>query len=301
MIYEQIIQNLKEIIGNNKAGENVYKTFAFAEKVINNKEIAFEINPNINPEINKKLASSILGGMYFSKSPSEAICLVFGQKYLDTYKKDSTIHYTILIHEFKHLFDYFQNKSSFFNSNKKEQFYNELEANKIEVEFIKNYLAGKFNLTTCETYILKSFENDNLESWTILNRKESADIYRFIFDLEIKYKQNTISKEQLINYLVKKSDQLLEKSDQFLNIDDIYNTNRNDVFPRYAHYIRIKTFEKYIKFIFNLKTEMTEIITNSPEFMDRINIIHLLLRKHDEANHLYSSLSEKYMETYFVT
>jgi hypothetical protein len=51
----------------------------------------------------------------------------------------------------------------------------------------------------------------------------------------------------------------------------------------------------------SLSTEMIEIIKKSPEFMSRIDMIHCLLEKHDETKHLYSSLLEKYMETYFVT
>jgi hypothetical protein len=300
MIHEQIIHNLNEIIGNNKASENVYNTFVFAEKAIQNKEIVLEINPKINPEIDIKMTNTILGGMYFRKDKSGIISLVFGQKYLDTYNKNSSIHYTVLIHECKHLYDYFQNKTSFFKSNKKEQFHYELEARKTEVEFIKYYLAGKYNLSKCENYILQSYGSDNLESWTILNRKESADIYRIINDLEIKYKQNTISKEQLANELIQRADQLLEKADQFLNLYDVYNANGNDIFFRFAHYIKVKTFEKYLRFIFNEESEMREILIKFPEFKNRFNRIHFLLNQHDHANNLYSSALDNYFEDDFI-
>jgi hypothetical protein len=95
MIYEQIIHNLSEIIGNNKTSENVYNTFVFAEKAIQNKEVVLEINPKINPEIDSKMADTILGGMYVREGKSGIINLVFGKKYLDTYNKNSSIHYTV--------------------------------------------------------------------------------------------------------------------------------------------------------------------------------------------------------------
>ena len=296
MISDQIIQNLKEIIGNNKTSENVYNTFAFAEKAIQNKEVVLEINPKINPEIDIKMATTILGGMYFRKDELGIPKLVFGQKYLDTYNKNSSIHHTVLIHECKHLYDYFLNKTSFFKSNEIERFQYELEASKIEAEFIKYYLNGKYNLSECEKYILKSYENDNLESWAIANRKWSADIYRILNDLVARYKQNTISTEQLIKELIQRADQLLERKGQFFNSFDLYNRNANYKFPRHAHYMKIKTFEKYLRYMFKEEPEMREILLKYPEFKNKLDMISFLLNQHDQANYLYSSSLDNYFE-----
>ncbi|MDR1869900.1 MAG: hypothetical protein LBQ82_07945 [Treponema sp.] len=296
MIYEQIIHDLDEIIGNNKTSENVYNTFEFAKKTIQNKDVVIEINPKINPELDNKLANSILGGMYFSKNKSGVPTLIFGQEYLDTYSENSSIHYIVLMHEFRHLYDYFLNQTSFFKSNEKEKFQYELNAVNIEGEFIKYYLAGKYNLSECEDYILQSYEKDNLDSWTIANRKESADIFRILNNLEREYKQNIISKEQLIDKLIQKADQLLSKADKFLNLYDVYNANGKDIFSRYGHFIRIKTFEKYLKYIFNGESEMREILMKYPEFNNRFNMIHYLLSQHDQANALYSSSLDNYFD-----
>jgi len=287
MIYEQIIHDLDEIIGNNKTSENVYNIFVFAKKAIQNKDVVIEIN--------NKLVNSILGGMYFDKGKSGAPILIFGQKYLDKYSKNSTIHYTILMHEFRHLYDYFLNQTSFFKSNKKERFQYELNAVNIEGEFIKYYLAGKYNLSRCGDYILRSYENDNLESWTIANRKESADMYRVIDDLEIKYKQNIISKEQLINELIQKADQLLEKADKFLSVFDV-SPNKIEDISRYGHFIRMRTFARYLKYIFNNESEMREILVNYPELENKISIMNYLLTEHYDANNLYSSALDFYFE-----
>jgi ribosome-binding factor A len=295
MIHEQIIHDLEEIIGNNKTSENVYNTFEFAKKAIQNKDVVIEINPKINPEIDIKLANSILGGMRFRKVKSGIPILVFGQKYLDTYIKNSTIHYTVLMHEFKHLYDYSHSETFSSVLNKKERLHYEFEAMKIEAEFIKYYLAGKYNLSKCEDYILRSYEKDNLDSWTVANRKESADIFRILNDLEREYKQNIISKEQLIDKLMQKADQLLEKADQFLSIFDV-SPNKIDDISRYGHFIRIKTFEKYLRFIFNDEAEMKEILIKYPEFKNRFYMIHYLLSRHDRANATYSSFLDNYFD-----
>jgi len=296
MTYEQIIHDLNEIIGNNKTSENVYNTFKFAEKAIQNKEVIVEINPKIDPERDKKMADTILGGMYFSKGKSGVPTVIFGQKYLDTYIKNSSIHYTILMHEFKHLYDYFLNQTSIFESNKKERFQYELNAVNIEGEFIKYYLAGKYNLSKCGNYILQSYENDNLESWTIANRKESAEIFRILNDLEIEYNQKIISKEQLISKLLQTMDKLLLKADKFLSIFDVHSNNK-DNFSRFDHYIRMETFERYLKYIFKEESEMAEILIKYPEFKNKIDMISYLLNEHAHANNLYSSALDNYFES----
>jgi hypothetical protein len=298
MIYEQIIHDLSEIIGNNKTCENVYNTFKFAEKTIQNKEVIIEVNPKINPELDYKMANSIFGGMYFRKGKSGVPTLIFGQKYLDTYKKNISIHYTVLMHEFKHLYDYFFNQTSFFKSNEKEKFQYELNAVNIEGEFIKYYLTEKYNLSKCENYILRSYENDNLESWIIANRKESAEIFKILNNLEIEYNQKIISKDQLINKLLQTMDKLLSKADKFLSTFDVH-FNTKDNFSHYGHYIRMRTFERYLKYIFKEESEIAEMLIKYPEFENKYYMITDLLSYHDGANNLYSSGLDNYFENDF--
>ena len=299
MIYEQILTNLSEIIGNEKASENVYNTYIFAKEKIKSNEISIEINPKISDELDYKMANTILGGMYFRKDKkSKIISLVFGQKYLDAYTKNSSIHYTILMHEFKHLNDYYLNKNNFFNSNEKSIFQYELNSINIEVEFIKYYLLGKYNLSKYENYILNSYEKDNLESLTILNKKQSVDIFRFLNNLEVEFKNKIISSEQLINELIQKADQLLDKADKFLNIYDVYNS-KEDNFSRFGHYIRIKTFEKYIKYMFIDSNEIKNIILKNPDFNLKLNLIINLIMKYQEANKMYSLALDNYFENEF--
>jgi hypothetical protein len=264
-------------------------------KVIQDKEVVFVINPNINPTTNEKLANSILGGMYFRKDKSGNLQLVFGQKYLDTYTKNSTIHYTILMHEFRHIYDYYQNKTTYFGSNEKDRFFYELNAVNIEAEFIKYYLLEKLNISKCENYILRSYEHDNLDSWTITNRKESADIYRLLNDMETEYKQNIISKKQFVEKLLQKADQLLAKSDQFLNRNDVYNA-KEDIFSRHGHFMRLKTFEKYLRQIFKYDLAITELLSRNSDFNDKFAKITKLLEQHDEANMIYSAGLDNYYQ-----
>jgi hypothetical protein len=202
------------------------------------------------------------------------------------------------MHEFKHLNDYFLNKDSFVNSNEKNRFQYELNSINIEVEFIKYYLFEKFRLSKFENYILNSYEKDNLESYTILNRKESVDIFHFLNNLEVDFNNKIISKDQLINELIQKADKLLDKADKFLNLFDVCNSTE-DNFYRFAHFIRIKTFEKYIRYMFNDSKEMKSIIFKNSDFEIKLNLIISLIMRCDEANKMYSLRLDNYFENEF--
>jgi hypothetical protein len=92
--YQTIIYTMlgdfSAIIGNNQASEYVYSTFMLSENAVRNKDVVFKIDPKMN---------TVLGGMSFNIHESGEISLVFGLKYLDTYHSNSSIHYSILIHE----------------------------------------------------------------------------------------------------------------------------------------------------------------------------------------------------------
>jgi hypothetical protein len=69
MIYDEIMQNLSEIIGTEKNSENVHKIFKNAEELFQKKEIIFEVNPR---------KAGLLNGMGFTKNESGDICVLIG-------------------------------------------------------------------------------------------------------------------------------------------------------------------------------------------------------------------------------
>jgi hypothetical protein len=289
MLCEEILNNLSEII-ENRNNNIIYTIFSFTKNVIQNKEIVMEEQPNINNEINQKMSNSIFG-IFFRKDKTGFLSLSFGQKYLDTYNKHSTPHYVMLIHELKHIYDYYSNKDDFFNSSPKERFYYEIEAKKIEYEFIKNYLVGQYQLTKLEDYIMKSYENDGLEAYNIINHKDSSTMFQFLIDLEAEYKINKITKQQIIDKIILKIDSLLEKSNTFLTPFSVYQQNDNH-FRNYVNFMRLKTFIKYYDVII---VPILNYIT-TPELQERIETIYRLIQIHNQPNHLYSLSLENYFE-----
>jgi hypothetical protein len=161
--------------------------------------------------------------------------IVFGKKYIDTFKLNSSFHYTILIHEIKHAYDYLLNKSMYINHSPKEKRLGELFALKIEAELIKYYLSGKFNLTEIEKCILQSYENNNLDFASSLIQDDSSEVFTFFNKLESDYLSRNITKEKLISDLVKKGNSLL--NDYHYSID---------VMEKLFYSVKISTYHKYL-------------------------------------------------------
>jgi hypothetical protein len=242
MIYNEIMQNINEIIGTNKVGENVYNTFKISEKIIQDKEATFKFEPKM---------TGLLNSMGFTKEKTGNIYILFGQKYLDTYNKNSSLHHTILIHELKHLYDYTKNVDSFFNSSIKEKYWYEFAAKYIEAEFIKYYLVGKYKLSKFEEFILKSLENDDLDLYTIISQRISKHIYEVFDELETEYRNNKISIDNIMNGLVNDAFQLFEAYDK-----------SNSDFSKYYKYIKIKSFRNCLEDIALVKNGEPNITFN---------------------------------------
>jgi hypothetical protein len=225
-----ILDNLSDIIENNPASEIVYSTYSISENAIRNNELTFKISTNSN---------TVLGGMSFNIYESGEISLVFGLKYLDTYNPNSSIHYSILIHEYRHLCDYLRNSEAFVNAKArndfKESYWYELDALRIEAEFIKYYLVGKFSLSRFEEYILESFERDNLDSASIFLQRESMYYFFYFDNMETRYREKEISKEEIINRLEREGEMLINK---------FYEGETQ--FSSFVNYIEISTFRKYL-------------------------------------------------------
>jgi len=220
MNFDELLQNMRGIINTNNECENVINVFNLGEKLIKDNEVRFAIQSNNN---------SLLKGMSFTKKENDVIILV-GQKYIDTYKESSSIHHTMFIHELKHLFDYWQNKDTYFESKEKEKYFIEFATRNLEIEFIKNYLVGKYQLTKLEELMLDSEEKDGLDHFFILFLRVSKRIFYLFRDMENDYKNGIIDIRYIINEFITASEIFIGK---------YYSSEDN--FTRFTNFVRIKS------------------------------------------------------------
>ena len=263
-----IIQNINTIIENNRNSELVYNTFIESSNAIQKKEVTFKVDPNLD---------TVLSGMKFSTYDSGEISLVFGLKYLDTFVQKSSIHYSILIHEYRHLYDYLKNTDNFIDAknNIKESYWYELDALRIEVEFIKYYLFGNYELSKFEEYLLISFENNNLNGASVVIKRENMNIFFYFDRLEKQFYNDKNMKDTIIN-------ELIEKGYEYLQNYRIKDTD----FVNYWNYILLSTFNKFmIRLIAILMGNPTMTWEEVFELYPEIATIHYSIIEIQESDH----------------
>jgi hypothetical protein len=247
-ITDDLLTNLGEIIGTNQSGENVYNIFTTCKELFDKEEAAFVIDPN-------KIL--LLQGVFFKREDTGRLTVILGQKYIDTYRKDSSLHHTMLIHELKHLYDCYLLKEEFYKCTYNKRHWFEFQARFIELEFIKNYLVDKFTLSRLEDLMLKCFENNDFNYYSILFSQVSYNVFKQFKDMETDYFNNKVSIEDIIREVIYNSHQIIS---EYLTLNDNYK--------RYAYFIIIKSFRNCLE--------------------------DIILKRNDEPDILFSNLHEKY-------
>ena len=228
VIINTLLFNLSEIMENNSASDIVYETYMLADNAVRNNQVYARIDADLK---------TVLSGMTLNVYDTGDVYLNFGLKFLDTYRPDSGIHYAILIHEYRHLHDYLKYGENYViaRRDEKEAYWYELDALRIEAEFIKHYLYGNFQLSAFETYVMHSLENNNLNTASVFILKESMDCFFYFHNLEINYLENRITRENVILLLEQTGNGLIGAFGA-----------EEDGFIVFMRFIEISTFRKYL-------------------------------------------------------
>jgi hypothetical protein len=229
-IINEMFVTMNTIVEKNGNADNVINTYTVAKTALDNNLVKIEIDPG---------GDMILSGMYFSRNiDTNVISLIFGKKFLDTYRQDSSIHYSILIHELRHLHDYIENKEAFTNAanDEKEKYWYELDALHIEAEFIKYYLVDNYTLSKFENYLLYSFEHNSLDAISAIMKKESRNTFFYFDKFENQYKSDNSRKNDILQTIIEDGNQFIAE----------YNVGISDSFLCYMTFITLSTFRKYL-------------------------------------------------------
>ena len=223
-----LMENFSMLIENNTVNTIVYETYLVSDTAIRQNNVTLSINPDLN---------TVLSGMEFSYNESGEIGLVFGLRFLETYFPGSSIHYAIMMHEYRHLHDYLTNRLHFIDA--KNNIFGvyryELDAYRVQAEFINDYLNQLYDLSRFELYLLNSFKNDNLNSASIILLREGMNVYFRFNRLENAFFNNNISAD----------DTMAEIYNWGISLINLYHEAEED-FDKYYSYIELATFRKYM-------------------------------------------------------
>ncbi len=124
----------------------------------------------------------ILGGMAFRFTTDGRFGLSFGPDFLQTYRKGSTAHWTVLAHELWHFRDYLRNPQTFVQSKKdvRESVLYEMDAIHVEADFVRLLADQKRQLTSFEQFVFGSYDHDYLASVVLMLHSESQRVIFFL-------------------------------------------------------------------------------------------------------------------------
>jgi hypothetical protein len=229
-IIETMVADLDRIIKEGMHSKNINDVFTLANNCISTGRIRFAIDPEKN---------TILGGMAFChNTKTDEIHFSFGRSFLDTYRQGETIQLVIMMHEMRHLYDFITSNKQYIEAknNKNEEYWFELDAIHIEAEFIASYLSNR-TLSKFESFLLSSFQKDNLDSASVFMKQESMDVFFYFNALVERYTKDTKAQNDVIGEIVSNGEDLVATYN---------NTSPDDSFSSYYAYITVCSYKKFM-------------------------------------------------------
>jgi len=239
----RLLNSIHSIIEKQQSTDEVSAVYYTTQAYIKNGNLIFRIDEKV---------PGILSGAYFGFNlDNNEAYLTFGTQFLDTFNEKSSVHHSILMHELKHLHDFLVHRDLFIKtpSDIKEHYWFDLDAYHIEAKFILNYMQTDFNISEFERDLVRSFEEDNLQTISLILKKESMDIFFYLNRIEDEYRQGKHSRDSMLQQLITKAKALL---DTYNNLG--YSKN----FASYENYLNLAT---YNRFLFRL----LPLVINSPD------------------------------------
>ena len=194
--------------------------------------------------------------------------LIINVQLLKVYDRYPSIVYSVIVHEMKHIADYFMipNYELIIKNNKLEHLHYEIDALITEAIFIRDYLDG-FNLSNYESFLLYCLEHDFSSPIVLFDQA----------DLMIIRQMEQIRDDQELNS-TKSMEKLMKLGQLIYSQVEISDTTQN--FENYIDFIKIYTFSEYSNQIMvdieskknGIHTGLSDYyIRNYPKLIDIIN------------------------------
>ena len=201
-IINQVLVDLGSSIEKNAKSNNLKEVYSLCIENIGNGKIALEIDPKLE---------TILSGSWFSMKENNTVSLEFGIDLLNIYNKKRSIVHSILIHEMRHAYDYFVNHELFIlgNTDEKQKYWFELDALHVEAQYIEE-CVDPLERTKFEKYIYDSWIKDNLDSASVIIKRERMDTFFYFNNRVSEYYKDKSKKAEILVLIADYGDKILK-------------------------------------------------------------------------------------------
>jgi hypothetical protein len=216
------------------------------------------INGEIHLVINKNLPNSIFGGAEFSVDDKNNKYISLSPYLLEIQEKHPTIVYSILIHEFQHASDFFNNNLRFQTSktNRLEKYLYEMDAFFVEGMFISDVLTNcsKYKTTKFENFLAHSLSQDNMQHFSLSLLGTDMNLVHALFKISESTDASTVKIEK-----IKTIGNNILSGSKF--------PNSGDAWSKYLSIIPFYTFRNYIpQIMFNIESQNASRRLNPADF-----------------------------------
>ncbi len=143
-------------------------------------------------------SNEILSGAMFFIKTDNSVGISLSNGVLSIYKVRPSLAMAILIHEFTHFYSYLitgHNKFIELGQDRMERNWFEADAIHMEAVFIEQCLEPVYKLTPFETFVLRSWQEDNIDSATILMTRESSETILVFYDITDAWRNSKSNRE----------------------------------------------------------------------------------------------------------
>jgi len=157
---------------------------------------------------------------------------------IDMYPERKELVFSIIIHEYKHAYDYLTVENYVEHRNDEiEDYLYEMDALFVEALFIKYYLAENgYNLGNFERYLLASLDMDDLNSASTLFKKVDKGIIYSTYGMIIAVNEGNTTLYELLTKIDNDLDQIIIDSQKVYESD----------WEKYVHLVEANTLQYYL-------------------------------------------------------
>lgn len=208
--------------------EVVSETYFLVDRMLKENKLSFMITHNY---------LGLLFAASFNVNDQQRAWLSIDRQLIEAYPTRKALVFAILIHEYRHAYDYFtiDDYVEIRGKNEIENYLYEMEALFLEALFIKHYLNG-YPLGNFEQYLLASLEGDDLSGASCLFKQVDKDIVYSIYAMVIGVNEGQVPLADLLQLI----DVCLEQS-----LVDVQKETAS-AWERYINLIRAYTLHYYL-------------------------------------------------------
>ncbi len=187
--------------------------------------------------IDPSLPSAVLQGAEFNyRNRGERPTVAVSPEFVDSFEKNPSLVFSILMHEFTHAYSFFNDRSGYVHvrNNPLEHYFYELDSYHLEALFIRTHILTekRFTPSKFETFLSSSFSGNNLAEFSY---------FMLAYDMRLAFHLNRIARSNR-----SETEKLAMIDDVIRKIESVDLDSLSDSRERFVAIVPLRTLLKFL-------------------------------------------------------